>query len=164
MSSKDGNWEIYTMNADGSNQTRLTNNTARDFSPSWSPDGKKILFSSDRGGDADVHVMNVDGSDAVNIGNKAEFDNGPEWTHDGKRILFARRETKDGKFQIYSVLPDGSDMKRLTNNSFSDLYPFSSPDSKQIVFQSDRDGHRDIYVMNADGSGQRRLMQPKANE
>ena len=115
-------------------------------------------LSGRRSGDADVHVMNVDGSDAVNVGNGVEFDNAPEWSHDGKRIIFARRPTKDGKFQVYSMKADGSDLVRLTNNAFSDLYPISSPDGKKIAFQTDRDGHREVYVMNADGSGQKKLV------
>ena len=136
----------------------MTDNPARDFSAAFSPDGKKIVFSSDRGGDADVHVMNADGSGVVNVGNKPEFDNAPEWSHDGKNIIFARRETKDGKFQVYSMKNDGSGLARLTNNAFSDLYPVPSPDGNRIAFQSDRDGHKEIYIMNADGSGQRRLI------
>ena len=105
-----------------------------------------------------MHVMNADGTGVVNVGNKPEFDNAPEWSHDGKRILFARRETKDGKFQIYSMKADGSDLVQVARTVSSDLYPVPSPDGKMIVFQSDRDGHRDIYVMKADGTGQRRLI------
>lgn len=103
--------------------------------------------------------MNVDGSGAVNVGNHVEFDNAPEWSHDGKKIIFARRETKDGKFQIYSMSTDGSNFVRLTNNEFSDLYVVSSPDGKKLAFQSDRGGAKDIYVMNTDGSGQKKLIQ-----
>jgi len=56
----DGNDEIYVMNADGSNQTRITNNDAEDWYPSWSPDGSKIAFTSERDGDFEIYVMNAD--------------------------------------------------------------------------------------------------------
>ena len=66
-SNRDGNEEIYVMNADGTNQTNLTNNAARDYVPAWSPDGSKIAFGSTRDGNDEIYVMNADGSGQVNL-------------------------------------------------------------------------------------------------
>ena len=77
---------------------------------------------------------------------------------DGSRLIFqSKRGTRECD-QIYTMKADGSDLVRLTNNAFNDLYPVPSPNGKQIVFQTDRDGHREVYVMNTDGSGQKKLV------
>ena len=87
-SNRDGNWEIYVMNADGSGQTRLTDNPARDIRPSWSPDGRHIAFSSDRDDpDSDdndrimsIYVMNVDGSDETRLTDNSATDHASDWS------------------------------------------------------------------------------------
>ena len=90
---RDGNHEIYVMNADGSNQTRLTNDPSFDMAPSWSPDGKKIAFYSLRNDvppekderwwyemNAEIYVMNADGSEQKNITNNPAYDGYPFWS------------------------------------------------------------------------------------
>ncbi|MGH8497327.1 MAG: hypothetical protein ACRERV_00715 [Methylococcales bacterium] len=79
MSFRDGNLELYVMNADGSAQTRLTNNPAYDGDPSWSPDGKRIAFGSFRGGNAEIYVMNADGSAQTRLTNNPAYDADPNW-------------------------------------------------------------------------------------
>ena len=73
-SDRDGNYEVYVMNADGSGQANLTNNAAADFQPSWSPDGTQIAFASTRDGNYEVYVMNADGSGQANLTNNAAID------------------------------------------------------------------------------------------
>src|SRR5262249_11110274 len=150
VSTRDGNEEIYTMNVNGSNQTRLTNNIAFDYSPSFSPDGSKIVFYSDRSGlsKLDIYVMNAnDGSNQQQLTSNSAVNAFPSFSPDGKQIAFA--STRDsGKYQIYIMSADGLNQNRLTGNSANDLEPVFSPDGKKIAFYSDRDGNYEIYVMN----------------
>jgi Tol biopolymer transport system component len=82
VSDRDGNDEIYSMNPDGSSQTNLTHDPAKDFGPAWSPDGSKIAFTSDRStsGGWDIFVMNADGSGVVNLTNHPALDWTPAWS------------------------------------------------------------------------------------
>src|SRR5207248_3000848 len=87
-SGRDGNDEIYVMNADGSGQVNLTNNPALDQVPAWSPDGSKIAFTSGRDGNDEIYVMNADGSSQVNLTNTPGYDEVPLWSPDGTKIVF----------------------------------------------------------------------------
>ena len=155
MSNRDGNWEIYVMNTDGSGETRLTNNLGDDRWPTWSPDGVKIAFGSEHDGSGEIYVMNADGSGQTNLTNNPAFDSDPAWSPDGAKIAFA--SVRDGNWEIHVMNADGSDQTNLTNNTASDSDPAWSPDGAKIAFSSERDGSGEIYVMNADGSGQTNL-------
>ncbi|MBI2836667.1 MAG: PD40 domain-containing protein [Chloroflexi bacterium] len=166
-SDRDGNREIYIMNADGSGQTRLTNNPAYDADPVWSPDGSKIAFSSYRDGNREIYVMNADGSNQTRLTNNSAADYGPSWSPDGSKIAF--ESYRDGNWETWVMNADGSNPTQLTNIVFySNSGPAYSPDGSKIVFHSNRDmpspWPADIYVMNADGSGQTRLMSNLAND
>ena len=82
-SNRDGNYEIYVMNADGSGQTRLTNNPATDYYPSFSPDGSKIAFNSYRDGNNEIYVMNANGSGQTRLTNNTANDIDPSFSHNG---------------------------------------------------------------------------------
>ncbi|HEC45091.1 MAG TPA: DUF5050 domain-containing protein, partial [Bacteroides sp.] len=155
QSNKDGNAEIYVMNPDGSNKTRLTNNSAADSHPSWSPDGTKIAFYSVRDGNEEIYVMNPDGSNQTRLTNNPSYDRSPDWSPDGSQIAFT--SMRDGNWEIYIMNPDGSNQTNITNNSVSDWGPSWSPDGLKITYTSYRNGNDEIYVMNADGSNQTNL-------
>jgi Tol biopolymer transport system component len=142
---------FYITGGYTSNPTRLTNNDAEDAIPSWSPDGTKIAFISDRGGTdkkpiIQIYVMNTDGTNQTNISNDDDrWDAFPSWSPDGTKIVFTAR--RGGNHQIYVMNTDGTNPTRLTNNDAEDEYPSWSPDGTKIAFTSDRDGNYEIYVM-----------------
>lgn len=149
---RDGNAEIYSMFTDGSNVTRLTNNSATDQDPVWSPDGTKIAFTSNRDGNLNVYVMNADGTGQTPVTSHSAADTHPAWSPDGTKLAF--RTNRDGQFDIYTMNADGSSASRCTNNIATDTSPDWSPDGTQIAFTSDRDGDYEIFTMNTDGTNQ----------
>ncbi|MBS7622383.1 PD40 domain-containing protein [Candidatus Bathyarchaeota archaeon] len=143
-------FEIFVMNPDGSAVTQLTTNTAGDLEPSWSPDGSKIAFASDRDTDYEIYVMNADGTAVTQLTFNSASDNEPCWSPDGEKIVFV--SDRDGDDEIYTMRTDGTGLNQLTVNDKSDRQPCWSPDGSKIVFSSNRDGDYETYVMNADGT------------
>lgn len=156
-----GSFEIYVMNADGSQQMRVTNDPAYDGCPSWSADSRRLAFLRNRDGTANIWVMDANGANASQLTNTGA-DSCPAWSPDGTRMAFDSR--RDGNSEIYIMNADGSRAVNLTRNAASDFGPTWSPDGTRIAFCSDRDGNREIYVMNADGSNQFRLTHDAAKD
>jgi Tol biopolymer transport system component len=159
-SERDGGFELYVMNAVGSGQTRLTNNSADDREPAWSPDGREIAFVSN----FEIYVMNADGTEQPTqlTHNSDRGDEWPTWSPDGSKIAFTRYGDPFGA--VYVVSKDGSPPNALTNNAANDFDPAWSPDGSAIAFVSDRNGFLDVYVMNTDGSAQSPLTNAPAND
>jgi Tol biopolymer transport system component len=136
VSNREGNTDIYVMNADGSQQTRLTNNPANDTDPTWSPDGQRIAFVSDRDGIENIYMMNADGTHQVRLTNNplnTSGDYAPTWSPDGRHIAFV--SNRAGRYDIYMMNTDGSHQTRLTNKtavSIRQRYSYSSTTSTML--------------------------------
>jgi len=120
---EDVNWEIYIMNTDGSEQTRLTNNQVWDWEPHFSPDGSKIVYVSVHPDQNDeIYIMNADGSGQTRLtSNPVEKAIDPSFLPDGSKIAFA--SSRNGNSEIYIMNTDGSEQTRLTNNPANDREP-----------------------------------------
>ena len=146
-STRDGNTEIYVMDADGGNQERLTDNPAADSDPTWSPDRTKIAFVSDRNrGFVQIHVMDADGKNRVRL-TDGLWETAPDWSLDGGKIAFTSRDAQANP-HIAVMDANGLDFSKLTVGD----EPSWSPDSKRVAFESlDDDRHRQIYTINVNG-------------
>ena len=150
-STRDTNPEIYLMDPNGSNITRLTHNAADDAQPAWSPSGLKIAFASNRDGNDEIYVMDANGAGQVNLTNNTASDLAPAWSPDGTKIAFQSNRQTD--FAIWVMNADGSNPVRLTDPSTAAGVPSWSPDGTRIAFEQDGD----IWVMNTDGTRKIRI-------
>ena len=172
--------DIYVMNANGSGQTRLTqgavnadhNSVRAAYEPTWSPDGKRIAYTvqtRDDTPDSGIYVMNADGSGQTLVTGTTEA-SGPAWSPDGTKIAFTSARAGSLQGEIYVINPDGSGQTQLTQSTVKSrqahFQPAWSPDGTKIAYtrhvQATNINSREIYepwVMNANGSGQRRLSQ-----
>ncbi len=164
-SERNGNAEVYIMNANGSGLKRLTINSALDNGAAISSDGSKIAFSSTRDGNYEIYAMNIDGSNQQRLTNTPYNEVHADWSPDGSKIayaLFISPSYDDG--DIYVMNADGSSQQQLTTHPGKDMRPIWSADGSRIIFNSERDGNQEIYKMNADGSNQQRITNTEVNE
>jgi signal transduction histidine kinase len=159
---RDGNFEIYVANADGSEPLNLTKSSGYDTQPSWSPDGRKIAFSSQRNGNIDIFVMDIDGSNLQQLTTGRGYEEWPIWSPDGRKIAFV--SDQHGNIEIYTMNADGSNLQQVTDNPADDWPAVWSPDSRSILFSSNRDGNWNLYLIDADGSNSQRLTNAPADE
>lgn len=154
-SDADGDWDVWTMNADGSDPVNLTSEGEppegwQDTQPSWSPDGTRIAFTSTRSGgdDTDIFVMNEDGSSIAPVTDNVDPDFGPDWSPDGSRLVFTSERSSEGEsdWDIYVVGADGTNEENISaayeaqpgQFQWLDKDPDWSPVSNSIVFASAR--------------------------
>ncbi len=127
-SRRDGNFEIYSMNLDGSDQKNLTQHRARDSAPTWSPTGEQILFVSDRGGIEDLYLMDPDGTNVRQVFKRLIGREFPTWSPDGKALAYQRFHT----FSIYTASSDGKDETKVAEG----LWPAWSSNGSEIAFMA----------------------------
>lgn len=163
LRSERGNYEIYTMDKRARNRTSLTWNMATDVHPRFSPNGKKIVFVSDRDFQPEIYIMNADGTGQKRLTFSPAYTIDPIWSPDGHQIAYISNAS--GFFDIYVMNADGSKKRRLTDTPSYDISPVWSPDGKQILFASDReDGVFNLFIMDIYGDNIRRLTSGEGNE
>ncbi len=168
------NYDVYTIDRDGKNVTRLTSDSAYDGGGSYSPDGKKIIFTSERAFEKqdfkkrEFFTMNIDGSDLTRLTFNDEYDCCTHYSPDGNKIVFARllnikdKGGEDGNLEIFMMDSDGKNEIQLTNKPKHDALPFWSPDGKKIAFHGQIDSTTtQIFIMNADGSNLKQITNDK---
>jgi WD40 repeat protein len=154
--------DIYVVNPDGSEVTRLTyTNDNKEYWPVWSPDGSRIAYFTYSPEHDGLNVMNADGSNPVMVADMVNNITPPSWSPDGQWLVFSSILDPSTNTlmqpQLYIVRADGSQLTRLTNNRGMDQFPVWSPDGQWIAFQSDKSTLPTVYVIHPDGSGQKMI-------
>ena len=147
-STVDNDWEIYSINTDGSQLTRLTHSPGFDGEPTWSPDGSKIAFASDRDGDSEIYIMESDGSNVLQVTDNIHEDDIPAWSPTTPEILY--RSTRDGSPFLYMISSDGSGNRQLSSVAAQGRINWSR-NGREFVFVIDYEGRQAIARMSRDG-------------
>jgi TolB protein len=157
-------FQIYVMSPDGSGEAALTGPPRESFDPAWSPDGKRLVFESDREtfGRSQLYLMDADGKNQRLLLGRVTSANDrfPKWSPTGSKIAF--EHTVNGRSEIYLVNPDGTGLKPLDVGPGQNSDPAWSPNGKRLTFTSDRGGTKHIYVVDVTGKGLRRLTNASA--
>jgi TolB protein len=178
-------YNIFTANPDGTQVNRITHNVKYDAEPVVSPDGKQIVFGSQREGNFDVYIMNSDGTNVRRLTARMGYNGGPWFSPNGKKIVWRAwyPETEAEKalwrdcmeknyvvavpLDLWVMDSDGSNKRRILHNGATNFAPSWHPDGKRIIFASNMDdwhndikqyGHNfELYLINIDGSGLERI-------
>lgn len=181
-STKDGNYAIYVVRADGSGLRKLTSGEANDEQPRWAPDGKRIVFISQRDKHLQLYVMDADGYHQRRLTNVEDIDYQPMFSPRGDWVVFiSRREQASVVHSLYAVRADGAGRKLLSDESANDTEPRWSPDGKKILFtrtaivkkyyrelsredMAKMKSSAEVFLMNRDGSDVKRLTDNQARD
>jgi dipeptidyl aminopeptidase/acylaminoacyl peptidase len=154
MSERDGNAEIYVMNADGSGEMRLTNDPGFDADPTFSPDGQ-IAFNSTRDGNPEIYRVNGDGTGQTRLTFDPAIDRQADWSPDGNRIAF--ESNRSGNFDLYAMNPDGGGLAQLTDDPQTDAEASWHPDSARIAYTSGPEGAASVFTLVPGAPGRTQL-------
>lgn len=175
-------YDIYSVNHDGTDLVRLTKTPGYDAEAAVSPDGLMIVFTSMRGGDLDIYTMNIDGSDVRQLTTTKGYDGGPFFSPDGHWIIFRshlpetiqeemkyeklldHRKVEPARFELQIMRPDGSQRRQITNLGFASFAPYMHPDGNRVIFCSNYSRNVDktdakkmpvfnLFIINIDGTG-----------
>jgi Tol biopolymer transport system component len=153
-----GNTDVYTALPNGNDLRRLTTDPGFDACAAYSPDGRRIAYCSGQGGGpVQVWTMKQNGTDKQQVTHMSGPATFPDFSPDGSKIVFTAKPAGSPTRDVYMIGSDGSGLTRLTSGEGDNAYSAFSPDGSKIVFTSDRTGTRQVWLMNADGSGQQQL-------
>jgi Tol biopolymer transport system component len=172
-------YDIFVADLDGNITAQLTNEKGYDAEPTVSPQGDKIVFTSDRSGDLELYTMDIDGGNVKQITFELGYDGGAFFSPDGTQLIFrsSRPKTeaeikeyqdllKTGlvqptEMELYICNADGSDLRQLTQLGNANWSPFFLPDGKRVLFSSNFEAERgfpfNLYMINTDGTGLERI-------
>ena len=161
--------QIALIKPDGSGFREIAEEGINNGFPSWSPDGKRIVYKRGK----QLVILSVADGKVVPLTDGAHYDNFPQWSPKGDVIMFTT--DRDGDFELYTIRPDGTGLRRMTNVPGNDAHSIWSTDGEWVVFSSGRKGFKDemalydgvpqpygeIFAMRADGSDVRQLTDNK---
>ncbi|MBN1427163.1 MAG: serine/threonine-protein kinase [Anaerolineae bacterium] len=162
-SNRYGDSDIFLIDSDRTNLRQITTDSAADYSPAWSPDGRQLALVSSRDGDAEIWVADVgcvvlpggcnDNLTQLTFNTATDID--PAWSPNGQQIAYA--SNKNGRFDIYVMNADGSNARPLTTGSSDDFSPAWSPDGSQIVYHSQAGNSSHLYSISVAGGAPQQL-------
>jgi TolB protein len=157
-SSMSGDPEIYVSDINGFNLQRLTFSPGVDISPVWNPKtGNELAFVSDRSGSPQIYIMSADGTNLRRLITGGGDASSPSWSPNGMFIAFSWRLTETGTYDIYVAEIATGRIVQLTHDARRNEHPSWSPDGRHLVFESNRSGSKQVWVMLADGTNPRQL-------
>lgn len=155
-SGREGEFDIFTISLATKELHRLTTDSARNLVPVWSPNGDLVAFQSIRSANFEIYVMSSDGSNLRGLTNHEDPDLWPSWSPDGQQIIFESQRTENGKSGLYIMNVSSGDVRPLLADDWNNGQPTWSKSGK-VAFYSDKDGNKEIYTINQDGTDLKRI-------
>jgi TolB protein len=141
---------IYLVRPNGSDLTRLTDNSGQDFGLSWSPNGDQLAYASNKDGDMEIYILDLATLQEIKLTENDFSDQEPAWSPDGSKIAFIREANRS--VAIYTMNIDGTDIKKLRNERGVVLGLIWSPDGNHIAYLTNHGNGLELYIMRRDGS------------